>query len=50
MIDKNYSIETVIRYITTGLGIVSESVSVKKYDGIIINIDANMLIRSEERR
>lgn len=45
MIDKNYSIETVIRYITTGLGIVSESVSVKKYDGIIINIDANMLIK-----
>lgn len=45
MIDKNYSIETVIRYITTGLGIVSESVSVKKYDGIIINVDAGMLIK-----
>lgn len=29
MIDKNYSIESIIRYITTGLGIVSESVSVK---------------------
>ena len=45
MIDKNYSIETVIRYITTGLGIVSESVSVKEYDGIIINVDAGMLIK-----
>lgn len=45
MIDKNYSIESIIRYITTGLGIVSESVSVKKYDGIIINVDAGMLIK-----
>ena len=45
MIDKNYSIETVIRYITTGLGIVSESVSIKEYDGIIINVNAGMLIK-----
>ncbi len=45
MIDKNYSIESIIRYITTGLGIVSESVSVKEYDGIIINVDAGMLIK-----
>ena len=45
MIDKNYSIEIIIRYITTGLGIVSESVSVKEYDGIIINVDAGMLIK-----
>ena len=45
MIDKNYSIESIIRYITTGLGIISESVSVKEYDGIIINVDAGMLIK-----
>ena len=45
MIDKNYSIESIIRYIITGLGIVSESVSVKEYDGIIINVDAGMLIK-----
>ena len=45
MIDKNYSIESIIRYITTGLGIVSESVSVKEYDGIIINVDTGMLIK-----
>ena len=45
MIDKNYSIESIIRYITTGLGIVSESVSVKEYEGIIINVDAGMLIK-----
>lgn len=45
MIDKNYLIETIIRYITTELGIVSESVFVKKYDGIIINVDAGMLIK-----
>ena len=45
MIDKNYSIESIIRYITTGLGIVSESVSVKEYDGIIINVDSGMLIK-----
>ena len=45
MIDKIYSMETIIRYITTGLGIVSESVSVKEYDGIIINVDAGMLIK-----
>ena len=45
MIDKNYSIKSIIRYITTGLGIVSESVSVKEYDGIIINVDAGMLIK-----
>ena len=45
MIDKNYSIESIIRYITTGLGIVSESVSVKEYDGIIINVHAGMLIK-----
>lgn len=45
MIDKNYSIESIIRYITTGLGIISESVSIKEYDGIIINVDAGMLIK-----
>ena len=45
MIDKNYSIESIIRYITTGIGIISESVSVKEYDGIIINVDAGMLIK-----
>ena len=45
MIDKNYSIESIIRDITTGLGIISESVSVKEYDGIIINVDAGMLIK-----
>ena len=45
MIDKNYSIESIIRYITTGLGIISESVSVKEYDGIIIKVDAGMLIK-----
>ena len=46
MIDKTYSIESIIRFITTGLGIVSKSVSVKKYDGTIINVNANSLIKS----
>ena len=46
MIDKTYSIESIIRFITIGLGIVSKSVSVKKYDGTIINVNANSLIKS----
>ena len=46
MIDKTYSIESIIRFITTGLGIARESISVKKYDGNIINVDAGMLIKS----
>ena len=45
MIDKIYSMESIIRYITTGLGIAREGISVKKYDGTVINTDTSTLIK-----
>lgn len=45
MIDKIYSMESIIRYITTGLGTAREGISVKKYDGTVINTDTSTLIK-----